>query len=122
MNITLNKDFEVEYPDDVWKGFTARQVAAIVLAGAVAVGTGVLIWKLTGLSPNYCVYLGMPVMAGILYIGFKQNQGMYLEEYVKELSFERKIRHLTFDAGEFDEHTARIFSMKTTMGRKKEGE
>ena len=26
MNIKLNKDFEVEYPDDVWRGFTARQV------------------------------------------------------------------------------------------------
>ena len=61
-------------------------------------------------------------MAGILYIGFKQTQEMYLEEYLKELSFERKIRHLTFDAGEFEEHKARMFSMDAFKEHRKKGE
>ena len=122
MNIKLNKDFEVEYPDDVWRGFTARQVITIIFAAACAIGTGALVWKLTEIPPNYCVYAGMPVMAGILYVGFKQTQEMYLEEYLKELSFERKIRHLTFDAGEFDEHEARIFSTNALKKHKKKGE
>ena len=123
MNIKLNKDFETEYPDDVWRGFTARQVVTILFAGALAIGVGALVWKLTGINPKYCIYLGMPVMGLILYIGFKQNQGMHLEEYLKELSYERKIRHLTFEAGEFDEHAARIFSMNIFKStRRKKGE
>lgn len=119
MNIKLNKDFETEYPDDVWRGFTIRQVISIFLAGAFAIGTGALIWYLTRINPTYCVYLGMPVMAIILYIGFKQNQDMYLEEYIRELSYERKIRHLSFDAGEFNEHTARRFSMDAGVAERK---
>lgn len=111
MNIKLNKDFETTYPDDVWKGFTGRQTATIALAAAIGCAVVFTIYKLTGIEVKYCVYLAMPVFAGILFIGFKEVQGMFLEEYLKELRFERKIRHLSFDAGEHEDCNARIFSM-----------
>lgn len=123
MNIKLNKDFEQEYPDDVWKGFTGRQTATIIIAVVLGGATIFGIWYLTRIEPKYCVYLGMPVLAAILFFGFKQYQGMFVEQYLKELLFERKIRHLSFDAGELEEKNVRIFSMDTKKkeGRKKHG-
>lgn len=110
MNIKLNKDFEREYPDDVWKGFTKRQTLTIALAAALGSCIIVGIWYLTGIRPYYCVYLGMPVIAGILFGGFKQYQGMYLEEYIKELIFEWKTRQLSYEADELDEQSIRTFT------------
>lgn len=119
MNIKLNKDFETTYPDDVWKGFTGRQTATIALAALVGCAAVFGIYKLTGLEVKYCVYFAMPVFAGILFLGFKELQGMFLEEYLKELRFERKIRHLSFDAGEHDDCNTRIFSMNAADAKER---
>lgn len=113
MNIKLNKDFETEYPNDVWKGFDGRQVATLGVAAVLGGGLIVLIWWKTKIDPSYCVYLAMPFIAGVLFLGFKQYQGMYLEEYLKELWYEKKTKHLSYDAGEFSYDDARKFSMNT---------
>ena len=63
MKIDINKDFEEQYKNELWKGFTARELAyagiALFVAGIIAFG----IWKITGLAINIAIYAGIPFMA-----------------------------------------------------------
>lgn len=56
MKIDLNKDFEEQYKNELWKGFTARELlygaVALLVAGTIAI----IVRKATGLAINICIY------------------------------------------------------------------
>ena len=54
MKIDLNKDFEEQYKNELWKGFTARELGYGVVALLVAGGIAFSVWKATGLAINLC--------------------------------------------------------------------
>lgn len=92
MKIDINKDFEEQYKNELWKGFTARELAyagiALFVAGIIAFG----IWKITGLAINIAIYAGIPFMAPIIYLAGKA-QGQYpdrvFEKYLVLFTNER---------------------------------
>ena len=39
MKIDINKDFEKAFPDDLWKGFTLKQIITFAIGIIMAAGT-----------------------------------------------------------------------------------
>lgn len=117
MQIPINKDFEEEYKNELAKGFTMRELVSIVAAVLLAAGVTLLVWHLTGLAPNECVYIGLPFCVPILLAGFFKKQGLTLDAYLKELLYERRTRLLTYDADELPQKN-RVFTMESTHRKK----
>lgn len=113
MKIDLNKDFEEQYKNELWKGFTARELiygmGALLVAGVVAF----TVWKGTGLAINICIYAGIPFMAPIIYLAMVKHQGHTWLEALKNVLFYLQTRELPCEMGEKDFSSNRIFSMDT---------
>ena len=113
MIIDINKDFLTEYKDDLWKGFSGREIGAIVVAGGVAAGVVALISVFSGMKPSDAVYIGLPVAIPILLSGFYKYQGyLRLKELMKEIIYTHRARHLYFESPDNDLVGTRRFSMK----------
>ena len=87
MNININKDFEKEYKDDSWRGFSMEEV--------------LFFYYQFHLPLNMVLYLGLPPAAPILLLGFFRYYGMRLTELMKEIWYEKKIKNLSYEAGEY---------------------
>ena len=58
MKIDINKDFEKAFPDDLWKGFTLKQIITFAIGIIMAAGTIAALWKFMKISPitgSYCI-------------------------------------------------------------------
>lgn len=44
MKIDINKDFEKAFPDDLWKGFTLKQIITFSVGLIMAAGTIIALW------------------------------------------------------------------------------
>ena len=111
MKIDLNKDFEEQYKNELWKGFTARELgygaAALVVAAVIAL----TVWKTTGLAINLSIYTGIPFMVPIIYLAMVKHQGQTWIESIKNVWFYLKTKELPYEMEERDFSSYRIFSM-----------
>ena len=87
MKINLNKDFEEQYKNELWKGFTARELGYGVVALLVAGGVAFSVWKATGLAINLSIYAGIPFMVPIIYLAMVKHQGHTWIESLKNMIF-----------------------------------
>ena len=87
MKIDLNKDFEEQYKNELWKGFTARELGYGVVALLVAGGIAFSVWKATGLAINLSIYAGIPFMVPIIYLAMVKHQGHTWIESLKLCGF-----------------------------------
>ena len=77
MKIDLNKDFEEQYKNELWKGFTARELGYGVVALLVAGGIAFSVWKATG---NQSFYLCRNPIHGSDYLSSNgEAPGTYLD-------------------------------------------
>ncbi len=115
MNIDINKDFDREFPDEVWGGFDLRKC---LYAGA-GLGTSIVsaacLWHFAGMDLVQAVYMMMPVMLLFCALGFAEKQGMTLSMILKEMRYRRKTKHLLYEAAEYNPDQQRKFSMRRTF-------
>lgn len=111
MKIEINKDFEEKYKNS-YKGLTAGEAAAAVLALLVLAGVSAIAWKFWGLPVNISVYIGFPFMIPVALAGFYKYQGTKLPKLILELLYYRKTRILSFEAEEYDKKKKAVFTMK----------
>ena len=52
MKIDINKDFEKAFPDDLWKGFTLKQIITFSVGLIMAAGTIIALWVFLKISPG----------------------------------------------------------------------
>lgn len=113
MKIDLNKDFEEQYKNELWKGFTARELlygaVALLVAGTIAI----IVWKATGLAINICIYAGIPFMAPILYLAMSKHQGHTWLESLKNIWFYMQTKELPCEMEERNLSSHRVFTMDT---------
>ncbi len=62
MKIDINKDFEKAFPDDLWKGFTLKQIITFSVGLIRAAGTIIALWVFLKISPVTGSYIAIPVM------------------------------------------------------------
>ena len=51
MKIDINKDLEKAFPDDLWKGFTLKQIITFSVGLIMAAGTIIALWVFLKISP-----------------------------------------------------------------------
>ena len=100
MKIDLNKDFEEQYKNELWKGFTARELGYGAAALLVAAVIALTVWKTTGLAINLSIYTGIPFMVPIIYLAMVKHQGQTWIESIKNvwsflMRWKKEIFHLT---------------------------
>ena len=108
MKIDINKDFEKAFPDDLWKGFTLKQIITFSVGLIMAAGTIIAL----------CSYIAIPVMLPICFIGIYEYQNHSLWAMYKEMRFYRATKKLTYGAEEAPK-TGRIFTMRHPVVKKK---
>lgn len=113
MKINLNKDFEEQYKNELWKGFTARELGYGVVALLVAGGIAFSVWKATGLAINLSIYAGIPFMVPIIYLAMVKHQGHTWIESLKNMWFYMQTKELPCEMEERNVSQHRIFSMDT---------
>lgn len=113
MNITINKDFLTEYKDDFWKGFTFPECVSIAAGAAVGIGGAAAVHFYTGLAVDTAVYIGVPMAAPIVFLGFYKYQG-YMKpiRFLKEVYVTMKQKQLHYETGELPGR--RDFEMERT--------
>lgn len=118
MKITLNEDFETEFKNEAWKGFTRRELLFAALALAAGFSAGIAAWWVTGLPINVCVYFGIPFIIVVGLLGLYTYQGKSTIALAKEIRYMWKTRKL---ACRMEERGggSRIFSMKPSADRRK---
>ena len=105
MNININKDFEKEYKDDSWRGFSMQEVCCIGIALSVAAAVSMWFYYNYHVPINTVIYTGVPPAIPLLVYGFYRYQGMNLLELIREISEERKSNKLFYEAGEAEKST-----------------
>lgn len=111
MKIDLNKDFEEQYKNELWKGFTARELGYGAAALLVAAVIALTVWKTTGLAINLSIYTGIPFMVPIIYLAMVKHQGQTWIESIKNVWFYLKTKELPYEMEERDFSSYGIFSM-----------
>lgn len=130
MKIDLNKDFEEQYKNELWKGFTARELGYGAVALLVAAVIALTVWKTTGLAINLCIYAGIPFMVPIIYLAMVKHQGQTWIEHFKNMWFYLQTKELPYEMEERNLSSHKVFSMdskqvevskkkRTTKRRKK---
>ena len=118
MKIDMNKDFEQEFKGTLWKGLGAREVVTGIIALLISSVVVVFVWRTTGIPINVCVYLGIPIMMPVAFIGFFRYQGATMGELLKELKYWYMTRELSFEAEEYIDHP-HIFTMDSQRQKEK---
>lgn len=130
MKIDLNKDFEEQYKNELWKGFTARELGYGAVALLVAAVIALTVWKTTGLAINLCIYAGIPFMVPIIYLAMVKHQGQTWIEHFKNMWFYLQTKELPYEMEERNLSSHKVFTMdskqvevskkkRTTKRRKK---
>lgn len=117
MKIDINKDFEAHFQNTAWQGLTFRETLIGVAALAASSGIVMLVWHLTDLPVNVCVYFGIPVMIPIVVIGIMRYQGSGVWELMKELSYLKHTEEIPFEAEEYQEALHPVFTMESAIKR-----
>lgn len=129
MKIDLNKDFEEQYKNELWKGFTAKELGYGAVALLVAAAIALTVWKTTGLAINLCIYAGIPFMVPIIYLAMVKHQGQTWIEHFKNMWFYLQTKKLPYEMEERNLSSHKVFTMdskqvevskkRTTKRRKK---
>ena len=118
MKIDINKDLEKAFPDDLWKGFTLKQIITFSVGLIMAAGTIIALWVFLKISPVTGSYIAIPVMLPICFIGIYEYQNHSLWAMYKEMRFYRATKKLTYGAEEAPK-TRTIFTMRHPVVKKK---
>lgn len=118
MKIDINKDLEKAFPDDLWKGFTLKQIITFSVGLIMAAGTIIALWVFLKISPVTGSYIAIPVMLPICFIGIYEYQNHSLWAMYKEMRFYRATKKLTYGAEEALK-TGRIFTLRHPVVKKK---
>ena len=107
MQIDIKKDIEEEYKDEFYKGFSTKEMIAIISAFGMAALVIFSLWYFFGLALEVCVFISIPFALPSLACGFYKIQGLSLLAYVKEMYHTHRTRCLTYDAGEMSKRGKR---------------
>lgn len=102
MNIPINKDFETEYKENAWKGFSRSEIKYGALGLAVAVISGLLLIFVWKVHYQIGIYMSVFCMAPVVAAGFwKSRNGLSLMDNYKAVRYREKTHRLVYKAREY---------------------
>lgn len=100
MHIKINRDFETDYKDELFRGMSVKETMSLA-AGAAAAGiVTFLLNKCAGLPLEVGIYPGVFCAAPILAAGWVTIQGLTPLGYLKEIIYSYRSRTLAYAADE----------------------
>lgn len=112
MVIRINKDFEKEYKEDAARGFSLKELVALITGFGAMIGTGVFIYRSFGVGVQTATYLAVPAALPFLAAGFYTYQGMSPWRFFCEWREFRRTSLLCYESGEWTWEMRRTFTMK----------
>ena len=108
MNIPINKDFERDYKDSAWKGYSLRELKYLASGAAIAVLTVLFFWLELGIPVTAAIYIGVPMGAPVILTGFmKTKNGLSLWQNWKAARYRKATAVLFWEAGEYEPQLCR---------------
>lgn len=120
MRITINKDLDTDYKNEIFKGLDGRDLffggLGIIIMVSIAATVGYY------LKINYylCILIGIIPAIPVFIVGFHKIQGMTVFAYFKEYLYDIMTEELYYDADEIPNNT-KVWTMERSSesGRKK---
>ncbi|NBH99473.1 PrgI family protein [Hominisplanchenecus murintestinalis] len=100
MHIKINRDFDTDYKDELFRGMSVKETVSLAAGAAVAGVTTFLLDKYAGLPPEVGIYAGVFCAVPILGAGFVSIQGLTPIGYLKEIIYFYRSRTLAYAADE----------------------
>lgn len=122
MNIPINKDFERDYKDNAWRGFSLHELKYLAAGVCVAVILCLVLWRCVGLSVTAAIYIGIPGGCPLILAGFwRAENGLDLKGCYAASKYRKATAKLSYRAGEYQEYIPkeRNFAVSPVSRRKK---
>ena len=104
MKIDINKDLELDFKHEVYKGLSKTELIGVVCCIIVGIAVGFIIWKTFGIPFTYAVYFGFPFMIGVMLISILKYQGVsYYKLFKDRILYYRKTKKLLYVPGEYED-------------------
>lgn len=102
MNIPINKDFETEFKDNIWKGFSLDEMKYIAAGVLTAVINGSLMIFVLNIHYQIGIYIAVFTMVPPVAAGFwRSSNHLNLVRYYKARRYRRLTGVLIYKAGEY---------------------
>lgn len=118
MNIPINKDFEHDYRETVFKGFTLHEAKYVTAGLTLMVSFCLFWWYFMGISPVLAVYISVPAGAPVVIAGFwKSQNGLTLKEHLAAVRYRKATGRLCYRAGEYKPPAEETAARQIQKGR-----
>lgn len=102
MLIPINRDFDQEYSNDIWKGFSAKQLCYLLGAAGVSVLVSTVLYFQVKLMIQICIYAGVFSVIPIVALGFWSFQEMSLAQFIAVYFIQKKTQFLFWIPQEYE--------------------
>lgn len=113
----INDDFEKEYKNDVWKGFSLPEL--LTLGSALALMVGIMFFLVFGLDIDVTISLLVAMLPAVpvLMITFGKNQeGDSFWEVYQQKRYQNATRILSYECGEYEGACLQLDQLKKHAG------
>lgn len=118
MHIKINKDFQTEYKEELFRGLSAKEAVSLAAGAGVAGLLTFLLYDRAGVPVEAGIYAGVFCAIPVLMAGFLTIQGLSPARYFKEAVYAYRTRLLVYGAGELAPgRPKKMFTMKKRKGR-----
>lgn len=120
MKISINKDLDTDYKNEIFKGLDGRDILFGGLGILIVIITAVTVGYYLKIDAQLCVVIGVIPAIPVFILGFYKIQGMTVFAYFKEFLYDKMTEELYYDADEIPTNT-NVWSMerKSEKGRKR---
>ena len=114
MNIPINKDFEAEYKNNAWKGFSLHELKYIVGGIAVAAIGFAFLFFVIRLYYQLAIALSLCAMIPVMQLGFKRTEnGLSTWQALKAKEYRENTSCLLYKAEEYEPYEPREIRVAT---------
>lgn len=102
MNIPINKDFDNDYKETIWKGFSLYELVHLLIGTAVSVALCLILWLAVKLPVIAAIYLSIPIGFPVIAAGFwKSVNGLNLKAHRRAVRYRKDTAVLFQEMGEY---------------------
>lgn len=102
MNIPINKDFERDYKESMWKGFSLHELLCIGAGTGIAVCAALLLWLFIKVPVTLAIYIAIFLGFPVIMSGFwKSVNGLWIIDYRRAVKYRKATATLLYRAREY---------------------
>lgn len=102
MQIPINKDFEKDYKDNLWKGFSMPESISILAALLCCLTVLAILYLKFGIPLDVAPYCSIPFAVPPLAAGFwKSKSGLSLKQYLNVREYVKRTKLLLYEPDEY---------------------